>query len=823
MKTLTRTSLAGAIAFAAGISGTLQAAGPLYLTDDVPPVPLRWDTSGDAIPVYVDGGEAFTFDFDEVTPFISIERANELTQHALDQWSNVATSTFEAQIAGSIESQTGTADVTGANAGDFIEAQNGYGFWVLYDTDGSIMEDYFGIPRWAVLGIAFPELAEGDEIIESTVILNGWLVSDQDTEGNFVSGVFTHEFGHAINLSHSQTNGHLAQISNPWQPMYAGVPGCVDPTFSASYEAWLGPDYQYAPSTVTEVMFPFIDTFSEAGQQQGILDNPDDMAAISDLYPTPDYFSSRGSIEGRLFLKDGKTEYSGINVIARNVNDPLYDAVSGMTGAWTQGQVGPDGRYRINNLTPGEEYVVYIEEIVEGGYPATPQFIVSQPEYWNQGESSDPAVDQSCSITPIAAAAGQTAQADIIFNGYDRGISFRPLVDAFATSLSKNGRTVGGGLNEISFLWNASRGFTVLPAEYVAPPIGAAIDRNGLRTIVETDPDGNGILEPAIWSTNGVTLLGDLNGNSCGLGSQAGISAASPWAMAQDGRTVVGLAGIDLDGDGECQSSFTGELTGFIWTEGKGMRLLDTASVDWNSTQFIRADAISGNGRVVLGRTGFSGAVAWIDEGEIIDLTTQFGAYEATAANLDGSRVAMTGISPAGVLLWNATGDGSVQDIGGLKWCEDMPLVSFFGGDACFGLSDEEIAQIQQDYGPVPITVTDMTDDGKVLVGRAGGFFTGFAGALWIEGIGWMTWNEFFRVQGVVEASTWDFAQPLAISGSGREMVGQPGPGAPLSFFVELSQVFVCHKGKSIQTSFPTGMFNRVKQGAKIGRCEFLD
>ncbi len=818
MKTLTRKSIAGIAMFMTGAAGMLQAAGPLYLTEDNPPVPLRWDTSGDPIPVWTDGGEAFTFDFDGETPFITIERANELVQNAAAQWSGVATSTFAAQVAGTIESQTGTADVTGANAAEFIGQRRGDGIWVLYDTDGTILEEIFGISRWDVLGIAFPEFADGSKILEAKIILNGWTVGSWDPEANFYSGVFTHEFGHSINLSHSQTNGHLAQLSYGYSPLYPGVPGCVDPVVSPN--DWDPPSgVVIADPAITEVMFPFIDVYSEAGQQQGILNNPDDAAAISDLYPTPDYFSSRGSIEGTLYLKDSSTEYSGINVIARNVNDPLNDAISGMTGASTQGQLGPDGRFRINNLTPGESYAVYIEEIVRGGYPTTPQFMVSQAEYWNANESSDPVSDQACDYTPIVAAAGQTAQADIIFNGFDRGITFRPLVDAFATSLSKNGRTVGGGLQSTSFLWNASRGFTVLPPEYIAPAVGAAIDRNGLRTIVETDPDGNGILEAAIWTSSRIIPIGDLNGNSCGLGGESGISAATPWAISQSGKTVVGLAGVDLDGDGDCQSSFTGEMSGFIWTEGKGMRLLDTGSIDWNNTQFIRADAISGNGRVVLGRTGFSGAVAWIDEGKIIDLTAKFGAYEATAANYDGTRVAMTGISPAGVLLWNATGNGSVQDIGGLAWCDDVPYQSWFG-PSCEVDGAEVINEL---LGPVPVTVTDMTDDGTVLIGRAGGFFTGFAGALWIEGIGWMTWNDFFRVQGVIEASNWDFAQPLSISGSGREMVGQPGPGYPLSFYVEMPQAYVCHKGKSIQVGFPGGMVNRVRQGAQIGRCEFLD
>ena len=809
--------IAVALLLSGGVAG-VQAAGPLFLTPGDNPVPLRWNTGNGPLPVWTDGGEAFTFDFDGVTPFLTIERANELTQHALEQWNGVPTSTFEAAIAGTIEDQTGVADVTGANAADFIGVENGYGFWVLYDTDGSIMEDYFGISRFAVLGIAFPEWAEGAEIVESTVILNGWLVSDQDTEGNFVSGVFTHEFGHAINLSHSQTSGHLAQISAPWRPLYAGVPGCVEPTYSANFEPWLPPGNQFAPASVTEVMFPFIDSFSAAGQLQGILDLPDDAAAISDLYPTPDYFASRGSITGVLRLKDGSTEYSGINVIARNINNPLGDAVSGMTGALTQGQVGPDGRFVINNLTPGEEYVVYIEQIVAGGYPTAPQFLVSVPEYWNANESRDPLTDDPCHYTPIVAQAGVAQQADITFNGFDKGIEFWPLVDAFASDISKNGRTVAGGIQGTAFLWNASRGFTVLPPEYISPPAGGQTDRNGQRLLVEVDPDGNGFLEAAIWTERGIIPIGDLNGNTCGLSSEFGLSAATPWAISDDGKTVVGLAGRDLDGDGQCSGSFDGELGPFIWTEAAGIRPLDTASVDWSQTQFIRADVISGNGRVVLGNAGFSRAVAWVDDGEIIDLGERFGAFEATAVNQDGSRVALGTFD--GVRLWNATGDGSVTDIGGLKWCEDLPLVSFFGGDQCAEFGAE---QVQEWYGPIPVTVTDMSDDGSVMVGRGGGFFTGFVGAIWFEGVGWMNIEEFFRVQGAIEAATWPFQQPLALSGSGRQLVGQPAPGVPLSFFVDMQQVHVCHKGKSLLVGFPGPMLNRVRQGAEIGRCEFLD
>ena len=87
----TRASLAIALAL---VSGAAQAAGPLFTTGGDEPQPYRWDTSSGPIPVWTDGGGAFTWDYDGVTPFITIERANEITQFAFDQWSDVSTSTF---------------------------------------------------------------------------------------------------------------------------------------------------------------------------------------------------------------------------------------------------------------------------------------------------------------------------------------------------------------------------------------------------------------------------------------------------------------------------------------------------------------------------------------------------------------------------------------------------------------------------------------------------------------------------------------------------------------------------------------------------------
>ena len=436
-----------------------QAAGPLYLGIDTGTLkPLAWDTSKGPIPVYTDGGGAFTYNFDKVTPFITIDRANEITAFAFNEWSKVPTSTFKAEIAGTIASKTGIADVTEANAAQIYGVENGYGFWVLYDTDGMLLEKYFGVPKNSVLGIAFPEFGDGNgNIIEATAVMNGWNVWNTDTEGKSVASVFTHEFGHAINLSHTQVNGPMVYNSLTNPPYYPGVAGCVAPVHRWDYNPTT-PGVNRANPAMLETMFPFLNHKAAAGIEQSTVDMPDDIAGISNLYPTAAYKATRGSISGVLRLKDGKHEYSGINVIARNVDNPLFDAVSNMTGSATQGELGPDGRFTINNLTPGAGYVVYIEPIMAGGYPTQPQALVSQGEYWNVAEGSNPVTDAQCDATPILAEAGVTKQADITYNGYTDGVQFSPMPGVVIQQISKSGTRAVGIAGTTPVTWDETKG-----------------------------------------------------------------------------------------------------------------------------------------------------------------------------------------------------------------------------------------------------------------------------------------------------------------------------------------------------------------------------
>ncbi len=824
-------------------SACVQAAGPLIVSDETGELkPVVWETGNGPIPVYTDGGAAFTFDVDGVTPFVSLQQANWMTGEAFRQWSQVPTSTFEATVQGTILEKTGVADVTSANIDQFIGVENGPGFWVIYDTDGSIMEDFFGVPRNSVFGISTPEFGDGNgHITESWTVLNGWGVdaSDTGTQGppdpdqvfgasfeSFVprganyAGVFTHEIGHALNLSHSQVNGPMVYQSFAYAPFYPGVPGCVEPLYS--YQDWSAPPEQMIDPATLETMFPFIDNAGPGGAAQASVDITDDVNGVSNLYPTAAYLAQTGSISGILRLKDGVTPYSGINVIARNVANPLFDAVSDMTGSATQGQLGPDGRFTIRGLTPGASYRVYIEEITSGGYPTTPQPMVSEGEYWNVAESANPLTDTACDATSVVVAAADTHPADMVFNGFEDGVQFTPVIAAYLSSLSTDGTRAGGSFNSGmgALLWRRESGAEILP-EGIGTNTGA-IDGPGTRMAVQVDPDGNGIAEPAIWHEDGsLRLLGDLNGDTCGGSSESGSESAVAWGMDKSASKVVGMAYVDINGDGSCQSS--GEVVPIVWDENGGMRELQhDGSLPWT-----RANTVSGNGRVVLGVSNFQNAWAWIDEGAPVDLTALTGAQDANAVNFDGNVVAVAGFDEdtwrnTGVLQWNpwlGTGPESLTNVDSLRYCTDIPALDFFGDNLCDDMTAEEVYEMM---GSVPVEVFGINDAGTVMIGRAGSFMTGVYGALWVKDVGWKVMADFLREQGVVEANNLPIENPIGISGVGDTIMGGLA-GLQFTWMIDLHQAYVCKNGVSIRTTFPDGMRAEVINGAEPGRCEFID
>lgn len=850
-------ALAGcALVFAAGT----QAAGPLYLNNNPANLqPLRWDTTQGPIKVYTDIG-AFSLK-DDGSVFLSEAQANRISAFGLKQWSSVATSTWRAETDPakftpfSQVASIGVDVKDGATAALVYGQYNEGGFYVIYDVDGKVLEEFFGVPRDQVLGIAMPEIAEdrdGDgypeTIVKATAVMNGWMVSHEsppagqrsqppaDVNGSRYAGVFTHEFGHAINLSHSQTNGQLAYLSQPGygRDLHPGVAGCVAPVHHWLY----GPNASHIDPKHIETMFPFIDAVNvakgrSAGYEMSTIDRADDIASISNLYPSADYFSTTGSIAGRLLLKDGHTGFSGVNIIARNARDPLGDAVSVMSGDQTQGQLGPDGRFRINNLKAGESYQLYTEEITRGGYPTQPAMLISQAEYWNEAESNHPLTDTPCMANAIQVEAGVTKIADLIFNGHTDGVQYSFLTSGYITSLSADGQRGGGQVGGyLPFVWDAKTGLSLLP-EALNSSGSSAITHDGSQLLVQANFDGQWQEDPwggepflikqmALFNltTQQLTALGALS-DSCGMSGQGGATSSYGWGLNVAGTAAVGGSTKTLP-DGTCdrynwETNSGMELHPYLWTADKGGRALRVDGINLAFLPWIRASAVAGDGAVVVGSGNMSNAFAWINEGAPIDLTALTGAMTAEVINADGSRVPLD--SGNGVVLWNAlqgTAAGALRNISGPKYCTDFPFSSWDGIDHC---KVEGPAWVEANFGLPGHNISGISDDGRVLISRVGSFFSSFAGFMWVEDIGWIGLNEFFRKQGVVEAEKYGMDNPIAISGQGAVIVGGL-TGVGMTWYVDLKQAFVCEAGATTPTAFPVEFAAKVKAGAAMGRCE---
>ena len=858
MKTSAQLILATLLAAA---SLACHAAGPLYLDDNpTNPKPLRWDTSAGPVKVYTDVGD-FSRRNDGTT-FLNETQANAITAFALKQWSSVATSTWRAETDPTKFTRFTDVPSIGVDVHDAPTAMLVYGhynqggFYVIYDVDGKIIEDYFGVPRDQVMGVAMPEIAEdrdgdgyAETIVKATAIMNGWMVVHEtpppgqrslppaDVDGSRFASIFTHEFGHAINLSHSQVNGQLAFTSWPDYDgsLYPGVKGCV-----AAVHHWLeGPAASHIDPKMVETMFPFADPQNVArgrsvGVEMGTVDRADDIAAISNLYPTANYLSTTGSIAGTLFLKDGHTGYAGINIIARNVADPLGDAVSAMSGDQTQGLLGPDGRFRINNLKPGAQYVLYTEAITAGGYPTTPTMLISSAEYWNAGESSNPASDSPCDRTAITAEAGVTKTANFYFNGHTDGVQYSFLTSGYLTSLSTDGQRAGGMVGEATpLIWDAQTGVSVPPAELELMASGnGTISHDGRHLLVQANFDGRVFVDPwggpdfkikqmALWNleTGALKPLGALS-DSCSLSGTGGMTSSYGWGLNGDATAAVGGA-VTQNPDGSCvqmdwNTGLGLENAPYLWTELGGGRQLSTSGLDLTWLPWVRASAVAGDGDVVVGQANFSQAFAWV-KGEPIALTPLTGATSAEVVSADAQHVPLS--TPNGMVMWNpsqGTDPAAFRNLSGPRYCTDFPYSSWDGIDYCATMG---AAWVEANVGLPGMLITSISDDGRVVLSRVGSFWTSFAGFMWVEDAGWINLNTFFRKQGVVEAELYGMDNPLAVSGNGKAIVGGL-TGVSMTWYVDLKKAFVCQSGASVEVDFPSGFAAAVKNGAQSGRCE---
>ena len=184
----------------------------------------------------------------------------------------------------------------------------------------------------------------------------------------------------------------------------------------------------YPTTEQVETMFPFIDPYPDESdvQQSGHGDGEHrrrQVGAVVALSRRQAIVRRPARSSGRVVAKDGVTQITGINVIARNVAAP-FDAISRISGDRTQGLIGADGSFEITGLTPGAKYVVYIDQLGAGGFSTPKAVLLGPEEYWNARESSDASYDDACAASKIVLNAGETAIIRIAMNGIDRAPDF---------------------------------------------------------------------------------------------------------------------------------------------------------------------------------------------------------------------------------------------------------------------------------------------------------------------------------------------------------------------------------------------------------------
>ena len=285
---------------------------------------------------------------------------------------------------------------------------------IVFDDTGEIFELLFG-PDSGVLGFAGPEWLNPSncQIVEGMSFLNG----PEFTSAQVSLDIMVHEFGHYQNLAHTIVNGQIVigDTSGP-TPNNSFPIGSLANRIETMYPFYFGPAAGFATP------------------------DKDDIGMLSTIYPAPSFAGSTATITGRIHASNGTTPKTGFNVIARNIANPFGDAVSSISSDMTR-DYSPDaplvGVYTLRGLTPGAQYVIYVDGIQDGGFSTPPGILPGPEEFYNGvSESSNRLTDIPTDATPVTAIAGSVVDdIDIIFNRFSPGVPL-PLTDDSSVELA---------------------------------------------------------------------------------------------------------------------------------------------------------------------------------------------------------------------------------------------------------------------------------------------------------------------------------------------------------------------------------------------------
>lgn len=193
---------------------------------------------------------------------------------------------------------------------------------IIFDEDGTLIDSIFGSgARNNIIGFAGP-FYSGNRIIEARAVFNSLYFRNRNTSQDEIFSTILHEFGHMCGLDHAQHSRHLANN---------GVVG----------------DEAFIP-----IMFP-VKSDDDAKRTELTFD---DRISLSNMYPTFQFPINTGRIAGR--VQRGNSEMPGVNVIARDVSNPIERISSTVTGTFDRNR----GTFELAGLPDGE-YELMVEAL----------------------------------------------------------------------------------------------------------------------------------------------------------------------------------------------------------------------------------------------------------------------------------------------------------------------------------------------------------------------------------------------------------------------------------------------------------------------------